>query len=42
MFDLGLQKNLATRGANPVSSWGGGGMIGKILPKFAISRVCGV
>ena len=30
------------RGANPVSSFGGGGIIGQTLPKFAISRVWGI
>ena len=31
-----------SRGANMVSSWGGGGGIkGQILPKFAISRIWG-
>ena len=38
--------SIIVRGTNPVSSFkggggGGGGIIGQILPKFAISRVCG-
>ena len=41
-YILRIFNNEIGRSANPVSSWGGGGgIIGQILPKFAISRVWG-